>query len=63
MAISLVPTDDDGSPRTVTLFRRGQEVSAVGVDDAYDAARQTAIMVLQQDKGLMVGDVIQITRI
>jgi hypothetical protein len=60
---SIIPDDDDGLPRMVTLFRRGQEVSAIGADDAYDAARQAAIMVLQQEGGLRTGDEVRISRI
>jgi hypothetical protein len=42
---------DDGSPRMVTLFRADKEVAAIGATDAEDAARQAAIMVLQQEGG------------
>jgi hypothetical protein len=45
-------------------IRRGsREVAAIGAADGEDAARQTAILVLQQKEGLRVGDVIQVTRI
>jgi hypothetical protein len=47
----------------VTLLRGQKELAAVGAADGEDAARQTAIMVLSQDGGLRVGDVIQIIRI
>jgi hypothetical protein len=47
----------------VTLFRGPREVSAIGAADGEDAARQAAIMVLQQEGGLKVGDVIQVSRI
>ncbi len=55
--------EDDGSPRMVTLFRGDREVTAKGCADGEDAARQAAIICLQQDGGLLIGDVIQITRI
>jgi hypothetical protein len=55
--------EDDGFPRMVTLSRQGKELVAVGADDADDAARQVAILVLKQEGGLRVGDVIQISRI
>jgi hypothetical protein len=60
---TLVPADDDGSPRMVTLFRGSQEVSAIGAADGEDAAKQAAIMVLQQEGGLRVGDEVRISRI
>jgi hypothetical protein len=60
--VTLVDIDDD-SPRIVTLFRGQRELAAVGAADGEDAARQTAILVLKQDGGLRVGDVIQIIRI
>jgi hypothetical protein len=47
----------------VTLFRGDREVLAVGAADGEDAARQTAILALQQKEGLRIGDVIQVTRI
>jgi hypothetical protein len=47
----------------VTLCRGQKEVAAVGAADGEDAARQAAILVLKQDGGLRVGDVIQIIRI
>jgi hypothetical protein len=55
--------DDDGSPRMVMLFREDREVVAVGAADGEDAARQAVIMVLQQEGGLRIGDVIQVSRI
>lgn len=63
MAIVTVPDPDDGSPRMVTLFRGHKELAAVGAADGEDAARQAAILVLKEDGGLRVGDVIQIIRI
>jgi hypothetical protein len=63
MAIVALPDSEDGSPRMVTLFRGEKELAAVGAADGEDAAKQTAIMVLSQDGGLRVGDVIQIIRI
>jgi hypothetical protein len=59
----LATPEDDGSPRMVQLFRKDREVAAIGAADGEDAARQVAIMVLQQEGGLRLGDVIQITRI
>jgi hypothetical protein len=47
----------------VTLFRGQRELAAVGAADGEDAARQTAILVLKQDGGLQVVDVIQIIRV
>jgi hypothetical protein len=47
----------------VTLWRGNREVTAIGAADGEDAARQAAIMVLQQEEGLRVGDVIQVTRV
>jgi hypothetical protein len=55
--------DDDGYPRMVTLFRKDREIAAIGAADGEDAARQAAIMVLLQEEGLKVGDVLQVTRI
>jgi hypothetical protein len=56
--------DDDGCwPMMVTLYRESKELMAVGAADGDDAARQVAMLVLRQDGGLKVGDVIQITRI
>jgi hypothetical protein len=52
-----------GLPRMVTLHRSGKELVAVGAVDGEDAARQVAILALKMEGGLMVGDVIQITRI
>jgi hypothetical protein len=63
MATMTLPYSDDGSPRMVTLLRGEKELAAVGAADGEDAARQTAILVLKQDGGLQVGDVIQIMRI
>jgi hypothetical protein len=63
MAIVTLLDSDDGSPRMVTLFRGQREVAAIGAADAEDAARQAAILVLKQDGGLRVGDVIEIVRI
>jgi hypothetical protein len=60
---STIPDYDDGSPRMVTLFCRGQEVAAIGAADAEDAARQAAIMVLQREGGLRIGDEVRISRI
>jgi hypothetical protein len=60
---SAVPDPDDGAPRMVTLFRGDRELVAVGADDQFDAAKQCAVLILQQKDGLRVGDVIQITRI
>jgi hypothetical protein len=47
----------------VTIVRAGKEIAAIGSADGEDAARQVAIMVLQQEGGLWIGDVIQISRI
>jgi hypothetical protein len=55
--------DDDGFPRMVTLYRGSREVAAVGAADGEDAAKQVCILVLKQDGGLRVGDVIQVSRI
>ncbi len=63
MEIVTLPDSDDDSPRMVTLFRGQKELVSVGAADGEDAARQTAILVLKQDGGLQVGDVIQIIRI
>ncbi len=63
MAIVTLPDSDDDSPRMVTLFRGQRELAAVGAADGEDAARQTAILVLKQDGGLQIGDVIQIIRV
>jgi hypothetical protein len=58
------PAPDDGPwPCMVTLFRSDKELVAVGASDSDDAARQVAILVLKQDGGLRIGDVIQISRI
>jgi hypothetical protein len=46
-----------------TLYRGSKEVAAVGAADGEDAARQTAILVLKQEGGLQIGDVIQIVRV
>jgi hypothetical protein len=54
---------DDGSPRMVTLIRADREVAAIGAADAEDAARQVAIMVLQQEGGLRIGDEVRVSRI
>ena len=55
--------DDDGSPRMVVLMRGNQEISAIGAADAEDAARQAAILLLQQKEGLLIGDEVRISRI
>jgi hypothetical protein len=47
----------------VTLFRADKEVAAIGAADAEDAAKQAAIMVLQQEGGLRFGDEVRISRI
>ncbi len=47
----------------VTLFRSDKELVAAGANDAEDAARQAAILILQVDGGLKIGDMIQISRI
>jgi hypothetical protein len=47
----------------VTLFRCSREVSAIGAADGEDTAKQAAILVLQQEGGLQIGDVIQVSRI
>jgi hypothetical protein len=60
---SIIPGDDDGSPRMVTLLRKDREVAAIGAADGEDAARQAAILVLQQEGGLRIGDMIQVSRI
>jgi hypothetical protein len=63
MALMILPNSDDGSPRMVALFRGQKEVAAIGAADGEDAAKQAAILVLQQEGGLRVGDVIQVSRI
>jgi hypothetical protein len=55
--------DDDGWPRMVTLVRGQKEIAAIGAADAEDAAKQVAIMVLQQEGGLRIGDEVHISRI
>jgi hypothetical protein len=55
--------EDDGSPRMVALVRADREVAAIGAADAEDAARQAAIMVLQQEGGLRIGDEVRVSRI
>jgi hypothetical protein len=55
--------DDDGSPRMVTLCRGSKELAAVGAAGAEDAQRQASILILQQEGGLRIGDVIQVSRI
>jgi hypothetical protein len=55
--------DDDDSPRMVTLMRADREVAAIGAADAEDAARQAAIMALSQEGGLLIGDLIRVSRI
>jgi hypothetical protein len=60
---TIVPSEDDSAPRMVTLWRGNREVTAIGAADGDDAAKQAAIMVLQQDEGLRVGDVIQVTKV
>jgi hypothetical protein len=60
---SIIPNPDDGYPRMVTLFRGDREVMAIGAADQFDAAKQCAILVLQQKEGLRVGDAIQVTRV
>lgn len=57
------PLEDDGSPRMVSLIRRDKEIAAIDADDAEDAARKVAILVLQQEGGLEVGDQIMVSRI
>jgi hypothetical protein len=57
------PLEDDESPRMVILIRRDKEIAAIDADDAEDAARQAAILILQQKDGLMVGDQIVVSRI
>jgi hypothetical protein len=47
----------------VSLFRGEREIAAVGAGDAEDAARQAAIMVLQQEGGLRIGDEVRVSRI
>jgi hypothetical protein len=47
----------------VTLFRGSKEIAAVGAADGEDAAKQVCSLVLKQDGGLKIGDVIQISRI
>lgn len=64
MSISPLPiVADDDSPRTVTLFRGSKEVATICAADAEDAARQVAILALQQEEGLQIGDVLQISRV
>ena len=58
-----VANADDGSPRMVTLLRADREVAAIGATDAEDAARQAAILILQQEGGLRIGDAVCISRI
>ncbi len=55
--------EDDGSPRMVSLFRADKEVAAVGAADGEDAARQAAILILQQKEGLRIGDEVRVSRI
>jgi hypothetical protein len=47
----------------VTLFRGSKEIAAFGAADGEDAAKQVCSLVLKQDGGLKIGDVIQISRI
>jgi len=62
--VHLANPDEDGPwPRMVTLFRGQKELVAVGAAGGEDAARQVAMLVLKQDGGLRIGDVIQISRI
>jgi hypothetical protein len=53
---------EDGSPRMVSLIRKDKEI-AIDADDAEDAARKVAILVLQQEGGLRIGDAVRISRI
>lgn len=62
--------DHDDAPRMVTLMRQAdndtqqlREIATIGAADAEDAARQAAILVLQQDGGLRIGDVVCVSRI
>jgi hypothetical protein len=57
------PIPHDDRPRMVTLIRADREVAAIGAADAEDAAGQVAIMVLQQEGGLRIGDEVRISRI
>jgi len=59
---SLIPAEDDGSPRMVTLCRGSREIAAIGAADGEDAAKQAAIMVLQQEGGLRIGDEVRVSR-
>jgi hypothetical protein len=54
---------DDGSPRMVTLLRGEREIAAIGAADGEDAARQAAILILQQKEGLRIGDEVRVSRI
>jgi hypothetical protein len=47
----------------VTLFRADKEIAAIGAADGDDAARQAAILILQVDGGLRIGDEVRISRI
>ena len=63
MADTTLSDSDDGSPRMVTLYRGQKELSAIGAADADDAAKQAAIIVLQQKEGLRIGDEVKVSRI
>jgi hypothetical protein len=59
---SIIP-EDDGASRMVTLMRGEREVAAIGAADGEDASRQAAILVLQQEGGLRIGDEVRVSRI
>jgi hypothetical protein len=63
MADATLSDSDDGSPRMVTLYRGQKELSAVGAADGEDAAKKAAVLVLQQDGGLRIGDEVRVSRI
>ncbi len=47
----------------VTLIRADKEIAVTGAADAEDAAKQAAILILQQEGGLRVGDEVRVSRI
>jgi hypothetical protein len=61
--IPLTNSEDDGSPRMVLLFRGAKEIAAIDAEDADDAVKKLAVLVLSLDGGLQIGDVIQVSRI
>ncbi len=58
-----IPVEDDGSPRVVSLWRDGKEVTARSAGDGLEATFELFIMLAERREALQIGDQIVVTRV